>query len=163
MYKAKINDDEFEVTASSNGAVINDTELKIIAQEIKRVYTVDNGGKQFRAQIISMDLRTKKSVIKVAQNRYEVDIKDKMDIVLERMGIDTDIDSQISTITAPMPGLILDVCVKVGDLVEKNDKLAVLEAMKMENNIKSPAAGEVKSIKVKTGDRVERAQVLIEF
>lgn len=163
MYKARIKDEEFEIITSKNGALINNNELRIVAQKIKRVYSVLHGNKKYQVQIISIDFGTKRAVIKVGHNRYEVDIKDKMDMVLERMGIDPHSDAQVETITAPMPGLILDVCVQVGDQVEKNDKIAVLEAMKMENNIKSPRAGEVKEVKVKKGEGVERGQVLIEF
>ena len=53
--------------------------------------------------------------------------------------------------------------VKEGDTVKQNDPLLILEAMKMENIIKSAGEGIVRSVKVKKGDSVEKNQVLIEF
>ena len=65
------------------------------------------------------------------------------------------------TITSPMPGSILDVKVNVGDKVKYGQTLAILEAMKMENDIPATADGEVAEIKVKKGDAVETDSVLI--
>jgi len=69
----------------------------------------------------------------------------------------------VNSIKAPMPGLIIDLKVKEGDVVKLNDPLIVLEAMKMENIIKSPGEGTVKVVKVRKGQSVEKSQVLIEF
>ena len=66
-----------------------------------------------------------------------------------------------TTITSPMPGTILDVKVNVGDKVKFGQTLAILEAMKMENDIPATLDGEVAEIKVKKGDAVETDSVLI--
>ena len=66
-----------------------------------------------------------------------------------------------TTITSPMPGSILDVKVNVGDKVKYGQTLAILEAMKMENDIPATVDGEVAEIKVKKGDIVESDAVLI--
>ena len=66
-----------------------------------------------------------------------------------------------TTITSPMPGTILDVKVNVGDKVKFGQTLAILEAMKMENDIPATADGEVAEIRVKKGDVVETDSVLI--
>ena len=65
------------------------------------------------------------------------------------------------TTISPMPGTILDVKVNVGDKVKFGQTLAILEAMKMENDIPATADGEVAEIKVKKGDAVETDSVLI--
>jgi biotin carboxyl carrier protein len=65
------------------------------------------------------------------------------------------------SITAPMPGKVISVKVKVGDDVKLNQMVVILEAMKMENEILSEAAGKVKEVKVKAGEAVEGGQVLI--
>nr|WP_293993422.1 biotin/lipoyl-containing protein [uncultured Fusobacterium sp.] len=64
-------------------------------------------------------------------------------------------------ITSPMPGSILDVKVNVGDVVKYGDCLAVLEAMKMENDIPATVDGTVAEVRVKKGDMVETDAVLI--
>lgn len=66
-------------------------------------------------------------------------------------------------IKSPLPGVILNVFVKEGDTVKVGDKLIMLEAMKMENNINSDKEGIVKSVKVKTGDSVLEGDMLIEI
>ena len=66
-----------------------------------------------------------------------------------------------TTITSPMPGTILDVKVNVGDKVKFGQTLAILEAMKMENDIPATGDGEVAEIRVKKGDAVETDAVLI--
>jgi glutaconyl-CoA/methylmalonyl-CoA decarboxylase subunit gamma len=69
----------------------------------------------------------------------------------------------VSTIESPLPGDILSIEVKVGDLIAKGDKLMVMEAMKMENNVMAEKAGEIKAIKVAVGDSVLQGDVLIEI
>ncbi|AGB05048.1 acetyl/propionyl-CoA carboxylase, alpha subunit [Aciduliprofundum sp. MAR08-339] len=64
-------------------------------------------------------------------------------------------------VTAPMPGKILDIRVKVGDPVKKGEVLLILEAMKMENEIVSPKNGKVREIMVNVGDTVDRGAPLI--
>ena len=66
-------------------------------------------------------------------------------------------------IKSPLPGVILDVYVKEGDQVKIGQKLILLEAMKMENNINADKEGIVKSVKVKKGDSVLEGDVLIEI
>jgi glutaconyl-CoA/methylmalonyl-CoA decarboxylase subunit gamma len=67
-----------------------------------------------------------------------------------------------SKITSPMPGSILKVNVAKGDTVKKGQSLLILEAMKMENDIKAPADGKVVEVKVSQGDCVTLGQTLIE-
>ena len=66
-------------------------------------------------------------------------------------------------IVAPLPGTILEMKVSVGDKVKPGDILLIMEAMKMENNIKADKEGEIKTIKVNTGDSVLEGDLLIEI
>ena len=65
------------------------------------------------------------------------------------------------TIKSPLPGVILDIFVKVGDMVQLGQKLLVLEAMKMENNIEADKTGKVISIMKSKGDAIMEGDVLM--
>ena len=65
------------------------------------------------------------------------------------------------TISSPMPGNINDVRVSVGQTVKKGDDLIILEAMKMENEIKAPQDGTVASVNVTKGATVNTGDVLV--
>ncbi len=62
---------------------------------------------------------------------------------------------------APMPGLVVAVTVEEGQQVEKGQVLAILESMKMQNELKSPRAGTIQRIKVKAGESVEIRQTML--
>jgi biotin carboxyl carrier protein len=62
-----------------------------------------------------------------------------------------------------IPGLILNIMVEVGQNVVKEDELMILDAMKMQNKLKSPVSGKIKSIHVKKGDKVPKGILLIEL
>lgn len=64
-------------------------------------------------------------------------------------------------VTSPMPGVIVKVLVKAGDTVKEGDTLAILEAMKMENEIAAPKAGTVAQIVCKVGDKVDTGAALV--
>lgn len=66
-------------------------------------------------------------------------------------------------IAAPLPGTILEIKVKIGDKVKPGDILLIMEAMKMENNIKADREGEIKAINVNKGDSVLEGDPLIEI
>lgn len=74
-------------------------------------------------------------------------------------------DSQTGqeTVVAPMPGLILSVAVAVGAQVKRGDTLVILEAMKMENAIRSPVDGVVTEITATAGEHVEYGGVLVKL
>lgn len=65
------------------------------------------------------------------------------------------------SITSPMPGTILDMRVAVGDVVEKNQVLLILEAMKMENEIVAPEAGTIVALHVGKGSTVETNDLMV--
>lgn len=66
-------------------------------------------------------------------------------------------------IVAPIPGIILSIDVKVGDTIKVGDRLLVLEAMKMENNITSEQSGVVSAVNVKVGQQVLQSELMIEL
>lgn len=66
-------------------------------------------------------------------------------------------------LVAPMPGLVVRIAVAVGDLVSAGQGLAVIEAMKMENELRTSAGGVVTAVLVSAGQAVEKGAVLIEL
>ncbi len=67
----------------------------------------------------------------------------------------------VTEVKAPLAGNIWEVLVNVGDSVEEDDELVIIEALKMENPVYAPSDGTVKEIKVAKGDIVEEDDVLI--
>lgn len=119
--------------------------------------------KSYQIELVSEDRAEKSSVIKVNGTLYHVAIQDQYDLLLKQLGLDKAMAGKVQEIKAPMPGLVLSVMVQEGEEVNKGDNLLVLEAMKMENIIKSPAGGKVKKILVSKGLKVEKNEVLIQF
>ena len=66
-----------------------------------------------------------------------------------------------TTVSAPMPGKVLEVKVKAGDAVKSGDVLMILEAMKMQNEIMAPADGTVSDVRVSAGQTVSTGDVMI--
>ncbi|RPJ64661.1 MAG: acetyl-CoA carboxylase biotin carboxyl carrier protein subunit [Acidobacteria bacterium] len=64
-------------------------------------------------------------------------------------------------ITAPMPGKVLKVLVAAGESVEERQGLVVVEAMKMENELRAPRAGRVREVHVQEGAPVESGRLLV--
>ena len=73
------------------------------------------------------------------------------------------IDENAISVKATMPGTIVSFNVAVGDKVQEGQVVAILEAMKMENEITAPASGEVKSIHVEKGSSVVEGQVILQI
>jgi len=95
--------------------------------------------------------------------RLQVEVKDEQDLLLERLGFQTDTAASAGSIRAPMPGKILELLVNEKDNVELGDPVVILEAMKMENELKAPASGIITEIHVQKGDSVDKNQPLIEI
>jgi pyruvate carboxylase subunit B len=70
---------------------------------------------------------------------------------------------KLAQLKAPMPGLVVAVQVEPGQEIKRGDGLVIVEAMKMENELKATGAGKVKEIKVKQGQAVEKNEVLVVF
>ncbi len=115
------------------------------------------------AELLSIDHATKTLQIRIGHKTANLKLKDRFDLLLEQMGMSMNGSGSVKDIKAPMPGLILDLMVKPGDEVKKGDVVLILEAMKMENIIKSPGDGIVREVKVALKQSVEKNQVMILF
>lgn len=128
-----------------------------------QIYSVIYQHKSYEISISKIDTETKTISLSIDGIQTIVNYATKMDILLEKMGIDLTSSNKLTILKAPMPGLVVDWLVQVGDIVNVGDKLLILEAMKMENIIKATGEGTIKKILVQKGTAVEKNQVLIEF
>jgi biotin carboxyl carrier protein len=85
----------------------------------------------FKAEILSADFIQKSYVVRVNNNSYTVAIANDLDLLIKELGFEVGLAKQVNAIKAPMPGLILEISVIVGQVVKENDSLLILEAMKM--------------------------------
>jgi len=165
MKKIQVNTTyDFEIKGSEGQILINGEQVQIDMQRIseKRFhFLLEN--RSYSAEIVDVDYSLKEATIKINGKEYRTVLKDENDTLLERLGIELNSVSRVSNLKAPMPGLVLDILVEPGDQLKKGDKLLILEAMKMENLIKSPADFTVKSVEIQKGDKVEKNQVLLYF
>jgi biotin carboxyl carrier protein len=152
----------FELNGNKNDLKITGNEASIQFEKIDaNTFSILIENKSYNAELISLDTATKTACIKVNGNKYDLVMKDQYDDLLKSLGIDAGAAKKINDIKAPMPGLVLKVLVKDGDIIKKGDNLLVLEAMKMENSIKAPADATIKAVKIIAGDKVEKNQVMI--
>jgi len=160
--EAIIGDQKIKVDIDKGSFYINDEKVNPDIQAIgEKTYSVILNHKVYDVEIIAGE--GKKLDIKVNGATYLVQLKDKLDLTLEKMGIDQTSQKLENEIKAPMPGLILQTFVNEGDTVSKGDPLLILEAMKMENVIKSTMDGEVSKIEVSIGDSVDKGKILCRF
>jgi biotin carboxyl carrier protein len=163
MYKVNINDSIQLETEYKDGLVLMNgeaVEIDIVSLTPSRFHIIHQQ-KSYLAELVEVDYSQKKMTIKVNSNRYELSIKDQYDELLKNLGLDNLNSTKIKEIKAPMPGLVLKLLVIEGKEIKKGDNLLVLEAMKMENMIKSPSDAIIKKIFINSGDKVEKNQVMI--
>lgn len=165
MSLAKVNDNADVVVMSENGKWTVDGK-KVdwdMIEHSEGMFHILSEGKSYRAKVISVDIEAKKVRLLINEKEYHVQVQSDRDVLLKKLGIEAGSGSSLNDIKAPMPGLILDIMVKQGQAIKKGDPVLVLEAMKMENILKSPGDGTIKSIAAKKGDTVAKSQVLVTF
>ena len=156
-YKLNVNNTfQFDV---ENDAV---SQLDAVSVENNKFHILKNNT-PYQAEIIATDFINKTYTVKVNNSTYTVAIANALDMLIKEMGFEVGASKQVNAIKAPMPGLILEISVEVGQEVKENDPLLILEAMKMENSILSPRNGVIKSVTMTKGAAVEKGALLIEF
>ena len=101
--------------------------------------------------------------VTIDQHTNIVTIMDEQQLLLEKFGFSSSEKNQTGEIIAQIPGLISQIFVSVGNTVNTGDKLFILEAMKMENEIDSPLSGTVKNISVESNVVVEKGTLIMEI
>jgi biotin carboxyl carrier protein len=142
VYRIAVDGNEFLVDGKKTGR----TNYSLIVDNRSFEIEVDNAEDEYR--------------VLVDGRNYHVNLVDERRV---RVG-GTQSELQLQgrqQVSVPMPGKVIAVLVSLGDSVEKGQGLVIVEAMKMENEVRSPVAGEIKEIKVKPGDAVEGGAVLV--
>lgn len=156
-FKVKVNDSiELDITedmlSQIDAVSISDSKFHVLKEN-----------KAFTSEITDANFHEKSYKVKVNKNTYNIIIYNDLDALIKKMGFASANTKQVDKIKAPMPGLILDIQIKVGQEMKENDALLILEAMKMENIITSPRDGVIKSVLVNKGDAVDKNQLLVEL
>ena len=142
VYRVSVDGNEFVVDGKKTGR----TNYSLIVDNRSFEIEVDNSEDEYR--------------VLVDGRNYHVHLVDERRV---RVG-GAESDSQLQgrqRVSVPMPGKVIAVLVSEGDVVEKGQGLVIVEAMKMENEVRSPSAATVKEIRVKAGDTVVGGAVLV--
>jgi len=142
-----------------NGKPVKGDLLKINAYQYHLLYN----NTSYNVELVKLNAEERSMVLKVNSVKFTLQLKDKYDELLHNLGLDNLSARKVNDVKAPMPGMVLNVLVKEGDTVKKGDALLILEAMKMENILKSPSDGVIKKIAAIKGNAVEKNQLLIQF
>lgn len=153
MLKVKVNNKEFEIKEASDWDIFEQGDTFHILKNFK----------SYRCVLLNKDDTNKNMTISINNTPYTINIKDQNDLLLEKMGMSSIAVKRFENVKAPMPGLVLSIKVSEGDTIQEGDTLLVLEAMKMENMLKSNGSGVIKKILVKEKEAVEKNQILIEM
>jgi pyruvate carboxylase subunit B len=159
-----VNDKKYEIDINGDGSVV-----KLNGREIRVDYKNIRGGKLH--SIIADNTGFEFELVRSnggfdiwhgsGQLRAEV-VDEKTERLRKLMGVSAT-GAKAGVLKAPMPGLVIKIEVEVGQHVKKGDGLLIVEAMKMENELRAHAPGVVKEIKVEARQAVEKNQVLIVF
>lgn len=163
MIKARVNKQDFQIEFDHSGktGTLNGESFtwdKLAVGELTHIILNDKS-----YQIVLEKREGSTLTIRVNGKKMVVETRDKMTLLLESMGLQSTSEVKVNHVKAPMPGLVIRVLVEAGQEVKKGDALLVLEAMKMENMIKSPSDAVVSSIDVDLSQAVEKNQVLVSF
>ncbi len=139
-----INGQDYEVMLSQNGGKINKVIINGMTESVFVSETIDNS---YRVHFKGLDFICRRSD----------ELNDSRDYSCD------DVKDNDMTYRSPMPGKVIKVNVKEGDDVKEGDVLCVVEAMKMENNIKAMTTAKVVKVFVGEGDKVDVKNILIEL
>lgn len=156
VYKVKANEFIFSFTKamvdSADIVQLSPTEFNLIKDH-----------RCVNVKLIEASATAKKLKIEIDGEIIDIELKDELDQVLEKMGFGSVVNKTIKDIKAPMPGLVLEIAVADGQDVKEGDKILILGAMKMENCILIHTTAKIKKVVVVPGQAVEKGQLLVEL
>ena len=169
MEKITINVDDREynciIPNGDDEIIINDKprQIKILKKISSTVYSVSVDNRLF-----IVDLQQKENdIMQVYADgfMFDVEVTNESKRLIKKYLKESGAGQAIgyAQIKAPMPGLVIKMQVAEGDIVQKGDKVLIIEAMKMENAVSAPIAGTVKTVNTSEGKSVEKDELLIEI
>ncbi len=126
-------------------------------------FTINFKNQQFHGEVMEEQLENRSLKIKVNHREFLISKEGPLDKLIEELGLNKVKLRKLKQLKSPMPGRIVSVAVNIGQEVELGQELLTLEAMKMENVLKSDGVGIVKSIDISPSDVVDKGAVLITF
>ena len=159
----QLNDEQKSVSLSSDGVSYGDdkvvhAELADIAGSPVRMVKI--GTQVYRVVVERLEGRGRYTLW-VDGYRFDTEALDERTRAIRDLSAANTAPLGPAPIKAPMPGLIVRVNVKAGDRVEAGQGIVVMEAMKMENELRATSAGTVKSVEVVPGAAVEKGALLV--
>lgn len=158
-----VNDQKQKSISIRKGEIAVDG--KVFDADVSRIsdkeFHIIRNLRSYNVVVTGINRKEKTVTMMVNGTKYHAALKDRLDDLLRSMGMDKAITQKISEVKAPMPGLVLRVMAEAGKVIKKGEPILVLEAMKMENILKSSADAVVKKVSVVKGDKVEKNQVLV--
>jgi pyruvate carboxylase subunit B len=163
-YVVRVNGQQLEVTLDGPVVRLGDVEAEAHVVEIEgtplRMLTI--GGRVHRV-VARRGPEAGRYIIHLGGFRFEVEALDERTHAIRQLAASSARPVGPSSLAAPMPGLVVRVLVEPGDRVQAGQGVVVIEAMKMENELRAATAGVVRAIPVKAGSPVEKGAVLVEF
>jgi biotin carboxyl carrier protein len=171
MATLRIGERSYEVEVRGDTVVVDGHDLPVSVQTVDGVTTVTAGGVRYRVELPPEDSRASGMRVEVDHRPFSVEWEGSLGGGAARPQRRAISDSGPALagggaavkggVSAQIAGRVVALKVKVGDTVAAGDVLLLLEAMKMENEIRAPAAGTVASILVTEGQRVREGETLV--
>jgi pyruvate carboxylase subunit B len=158
-YQAVVGDSTFDISFDGDHVILDGERMPYSFEVLRDGYVsliVDGHSLPMSVESVG-DGRMQ---VTIAGQRTEVAVKDERDLLVDEFGLGAD-EAGGGEVRAPMPGLVLDLLVAEGEEVEAEQGLLVLEAMKMENELKAPSGGVVDTIHVEREAAVDKNDLLI--
>jgi biotin carboxyl carrier protein len=134
-----------------------------ITWEDARFFSVNYNGKSFHGEVTEEQMEQGYIKVKINHREFLLQKEGSLDTLIKELGLDKEKIKKLHQLKSPMPGRVIGIKVQIGDEIEVGDELLTLEAMKMENVLKSDGTGKVKSIDIALQEVVDKGKVLITF
>lgn len=151
---------------------LNEQTIQLTSEQLEHASLIKSCSNQYQlrvnnahynAEILEVNLQQGTVILKTDRKKRLFRISTPLDQLINELGFNAKNTLHDDALVAPMPGLVLEVKVAVGQSIQKGDPLLTLEAMKMENILRSQHDGIIQEIKTTSGDKVEKNQPLIIF